>query len=80
MIGQPLPGLVVAEVEQFLLAFFAKQPSWVICVKKRARRDALRLEPDDDLLSTRMGVIANWLKPARETVGIHLPRAGVRPA
>src|ERR1035437_8691682 len=75
MLSQPLAGLVVAEIQQV-----AEEPIRMLVPQPGARRHAFGLKPDDDLLSAGMGVIANRPEPAWETVGVHLPSAGVRPA
>ena len=79
MVGEPLPGVVVAEIEQAALVA-AENPFRMVLRQPRAGGHPLRLEPDEDLDALAVGVIGDGPQPAREPRGVHLPRADAGPA
>ena len=79
MVREPLPGVVVAEIEQAALVA-AENPFRMVLRQPRAGGHPLRLEPHENLDVLAVGIIGDGPQPAREPGGVHLPRADTGPA
>ncbi len=79
VVGQPLAGLGVAEVEQAAVGA-AEDPLGVVFGQPRAAVDALRLEPHDRPDALGAGMVRDLPQASGEAVGVHLPCAGLAPA
>ena len=79
VVGQPLPGLRIAEVQESA-ARPAEDPLGMVLGQPGVRVDPLRLEPDDRLDALRVRVVADRPQAAREPLPVHFPGAGLGPA
>ena len=77
VLGEPFPGLRIAEVQQSAV-LAAENPFGMVLGQPGAGRDPLRLEPDDDLHALGMGVVADSRKPLgkRRVSTSHVPVFG----
>ncbi len=77
--GEPLAGLRIAEVQESA-ASSAEDPFGVVLRQPGIGVNAFRLEPYDRFDALGMGVIADRPQPARESLRIDFPSAGLGPA
>ncbi len=85
MIGQPLTGRGVAQVQQAVLrlvrrhARLVDEPFGVLRLQPRAIRDALGLEPQERLEAALVGEVADGAQAIGEALRVGLPGAGAGP-
>ncbi len=79
VLGEPLAGLRIAEIQESATSS-TEDPFGVILRKPGIGVNAFRLEPDDRFDALGVGVIADRPQPARESLRIYFPGAGLGPA
>src|SRR6266481_1216303 len=65
---RPLPGVVVAKIQEFVRSVSSQQPFRMMRVEPRFRRCALRLKPNYALDALRMREISDCSKAARKSL------------